>query len=109
VQYAAIVSPPPIACTLKPAEFENRVDAWQALSDGWLLGREPISGGIRLIFVSAPGVAEAAADLLRLEAECCPWIRTRLRADGQRLLMDLTGGDPEAAKAVVALFGSEEA
>jgi hypothetical protein len=94
---------------LRPAEFENRVDAWQALSDGWLLGREAISGGIRLIFVRAPGVAEAAGDLLRLEAECCPWMQSQLRADGQRLLMDLTGGDPEAAQAVVALFGSEEA
>jgi hypothetical protein len=94
---------------LRPAEFENRVDAWQALSDGWLLGREAISGGIRLIFVRAPGVAEAARDLLRLEAECCPWMQSQLRADGQRLLMDLTGDDPEAAQAVVALFGPEEA
>ena len=87
--------------------FENRLDAWQALSQGWLPGREPISGGIRLILASAPGVAEAAAELLRPEAECCPWMQSQLRPDGQRLLMDLTGNDPEAAKAVVALFGAE--
>jgi hypothetical protein len=103
------VSRPPIACTLRPAEFHNRVEAWQALSQGWLLGREPISGGIRLIFAKAPGVAEAALELLRLEAECCAWMQSQLRADGQRLLMELTGDDPEAAKAVVALFGPQKA
>jgi hypothetical protein len=36
-------------------------------------------------------------------------MQSQLRADGRRLLMDLSGGDPEAAKAVVALFGAEEA
>ncbi|MDQ6790260.1 MAG: hypothetical protein M3075_06370 [Candidatus Dormibacteraeota bacterium] len=103
------MSTPPIACTLKPGDFQNRLDAWQALSDGWLMGREPISAGIRLIFAKAPGVAEAAAELLRLEAGCCPWMQSQLRPDGQRLLMDLTGNDPEAAKAVVALFGPPKA
>ena len=103
------MSTPPIACTLKPGDFQNRLDAWQALSDGWLMGREPIFAGIRLIFAKAPGVAEAAAELLRLEAGCCPWMQSQLRPDGQRLLMDLTGNDPEAAKAVVALFGPPKA
>jgi hypothetical protein len=103
------VSRPPIACTLRPAEFHNRVEAWQALSQGWLLGREPISGGMRLIFARAPGVAETAGELLRLEAECCPWMQSELRDDGQRLLMDLTAEGREAAKAVVALFGVQEA
>jgi hypothetical protein len=103
------VSTPPIACTLRPGEFQNRLDAWQALSDGWLLAREPISTGHRLIFVKAPGVAEAASELLRLEAECCTWMHSQLRAEGERLLMDLTGDDPEATKAVVVLFGAQEA
>ncbi|HEY6425450.1 MAG TPA: hypothetical protein VIY28_19845, partial [Pseudonocardiaceae bacterium] len=64
-------STPPVACTLRPGEFQNRREAWQALSDGWLLAREPISNGIRLIFAKAPGVAETAGELLRLEP--LPW------------------------------------
>ena len=109
VTYPGTVSTPPIACTLKPGDFQNRLDAWQALGAGWLLDREPMSAGIRLIFAQAPGVAEAAAELLRLEAECCPWMQSHLRPDGQRLLLDLTGNDPEAARAVVALFGPPRA
>jgi hypothetical protein len=106
--YPAIVSTPPVACTLRPRDFMNRLDAWQALSDGWLLAREPIPSGIRLIFARAPGVAESLEELVRLEAECCPWMHSQLQADDQRLVIDLTGGDPEAVKAVATLFGAGE-
>jgi hypothetical protein len=72
--------------------------------DGWLLDREPLPGGVRLVFARAPGVAAAAEELLDLESECCAWMHGRLRGDGRRLLMDLTGDGPEATAAVVRLF-----
>jgi hypothetical protein len=97
-----------IACTLRAAEFENRADAWRALIAGWLIERERIGGGLRLVFEKSPGVAEAAGELLRLEAACCPWLHSRLRDDDQRLLMDLRAHQPEAAEAIVVLFGDEE-
>jgi len=98
----------PIACTLRPAEFENRGEAWRVLIEGWLIERQGVAGGVRLVFERSPGVPEAAAELLRLEAECCPWMLSRLRDDGQRLLMDLSADRPEAAAAIVALFGGVE-
>ena len=98
----------PIACTLRPAEFENRAEAWRALIDGWLIEREPIPGGLRLVFEKRAGVAEAAGELLRLEVECCPWLHSQLRDDDQRLLMELSADQPEAAHALVSLFGDEE-
>lgn len=96
----------PIACTLRPAEFENRADAWRALIEGWLIMRERIPGGLRLVFDKSPGAAEAAGELLRLEAECCPWMHSKLRGDNQRLLMELRADHPEAAEALVSIFGS---
>jgi hypothetical protein len=39
----------PIASTLRPAELENRADAWRALIEGWLIVRESIPGGLRLV------------------------------------------------------------
>jgi hypothetical protein len=98
----------PIACTLRPAEFENRAEAWRALIEGWLIERQRIAGGLRLVFERSPGVAEAAGELLSLEAECCPWLHSQLIDDDQRLLMDLRADQPEAAGAIVALFGDEE-
>jgi hypothetical protein len=96
----------PIACTLRPAQFENRAEAWRDLIEGWLIERERIPGGLRLVFDKSPGVAEAAGELLRLEAECCPWMHSQLRDDDQRLLMELRADHPEAAEALVSLFGS---
>jgi hypothetical protein len=101
-------STPPIACTLRSGEFQDRLDAWRELIDGWLVAREPISAGIRMVFARAPGVAEAASGLLQLEAECCPWMHSELRDDGRSLLMDLTGNSPQAADAVILLFGAQE-
>ena len=99
----------PVACTLRPAEFEDRSGAWRALMEGWLIERQRIAGGLRLVFEKSPGVAEAASQLLRLEAECCAWLRSQVRDDDQRLLMDLTAGRPEGAEAIVVLFEDEEA
>ena len=52
-------------------------------------------------------MAEAAGELLRLEAECCPWMPSQLQDDDQRLLMELRADQPEAAEALVSLFGTE--
>jgi hypothetical protein len=101
------VTNPPVACTLRPGEFQDRAEAWRALIDGWLIERERIPGGLRLVFDNRPGVAEAAGELLRLEAECCPWMHSQLEDDDQRLLMELRADQPEAAEALVSLFGSE--
>lgn len=98
---------PPVACTLRSGEFQNRAEAWRALIEGWLIEHERIPGGLRLVFDNRPGVAEAAGELLRLEAECCPWMHSHLRDDDQRLLMELKTDNAEAVGALVSLFGSQ--
>jgi hypothetical protein len=97
---------PVIACTLSPAAFADRADAWRALIDGWLVGRDRIPGGLRLDFRDAPGVAQAAAELLRLESECCPWMQARVAARGSVLSMELTAAGMDAANGLRAAFGA---
>lgn len=97
---------PLIACTLSPGAFADRSAAWRALMDGWLVGRDRIQGGLRLDFRDAPGVAEAAGELLRLEADCCPWMQGRIAREGPVLSMELTADDPDAAEGLRAAFGA---
>jgi hypothetical protein len=42
------------------------------LIDGWLIERERISGGLRLVFDNRPGLAEAAGELLRWRRSAVP-------------------------------------
>jgi hypothetical protein len=64
---------PPIACTLSPADLENREGAWAKLMSSGLVRRDVVPGGIRL--TPAPGAAAALMDLIDLERDCCAWIR----------------------------------
>jgi hypothetical protein len=64
---------PPIACTLSPADLEDREGAWRKLMSSGLVERDVVPGGIRLR--PAPGAAIALIDLIDLERECCAWIR----------------------------------
>lgn len=95
----------PIACTLSPEAFADRSDAWRALIDGWLVGRERIPSGLRLDFYDAIGVAGAADELLRLEAECCPWMHARVVRGASVLSIELTADDPDAAEGLRSAFG----
>jgi hypothetical protein len=64
---------PPIACTLSPADLEDREGAWGKLMSSGLVERDVVPGGIRL--TPAPGAAAALIELIDLERECCAWIR----------------------------------
>jgi hypothetical protein len=64
---------PPVACTLSPADLEDREGAWAKLMSSGLVKRDVVPGGIRL--TPAPGAAAALIELIDLERECCAWIR----------------------------------
>jgi hypothetical protein len=86
---------PPIACSLSPADLEDREGAWKKLMDSGLVERHRVPGGIRLS--AAPGAASALIDLIDLERECCAWIRFEV-SDGS--VVTLTAeGDGEAVLA----------
>jgi hypothetical protein len=83
---------PPIACTLSPADLEDREVAWEKLMSSGLVERSVVPGGIRL--TPAPGAAAALIALVDLERECCAWISFDI---SDRSVVTLTAqGDGEA-------------
>jgi hypothetical protein len=86
---------PPIACTLSPADLEDREGAWRKLMSSGLVKRDVVPGGIRL--TPASRAAAALIDLVDLERECCAWIHFEV---SDRSVVSLTAeGDGEAVLA----------
>jgi DNA-binding transcriptional MerR regulator len=85
-------------CSLDPAEIPDRVDAWRSLADR-AIARQPIEGGLRLLFQRTPAIAGELASLAAAEAECCTFFRfvIDVRADG--ITLDMTA--PHSAGEVV--------
>jgi hypothetical protein len=54
-------------------------------------------GGLGLTFTAVPGLRESLAELVRLEAECCAWMRfaTADAPEGIRLSITAAGEDGE--------------
>lgn len=69
----------PIACTLTPADLEDREGAWAKVLGSGLVDRDRVAGGIRLH--AAPGAAAALIELIDLERECCAWIDFEVAQD----------------------------
>lgn len=93
----------PVACTLRPAEFADRSEAWRRLLEEWLVSREATPGGGRLALRRAPGVAGAARELAALEAECCPWMTIEV-GEGEEVVLSITSSQPGGPETIRELF-----
>lgn len=85
----------PIACKLTSAELQRRRNEVFPLIKAAVTYVTEIEGGFRYAFESSPDRISLLADLIRLEHECCPFMRFRLTiepGDGPALL-ELTGPD----------------
>ena len=97
------LSEPPIACTLTNTEMATRVEDWQALL-GSATGREPLDGGVRVVFGSDASLAALAA-LVAAEQACCMFLRFALTVDARGVALEVTApGD--ALGIIHDLFGS---
>jgi MerR family transcriptional regulator, copper efflux regulator len=95
--------PPPIACSLSAADYQQRAAEIRRLARDALRGRQPIAGGTRLIFAAAPGVAERLAGVVAAESRCCAFLTLELERVGADLVLDVTG-PAEAAPIIEELF-----
>jgi hypothetical protein len=94
----------PVACTLGSGDLAARVARWQALAARAAGERGPTEHGIRLSFAAGPGVAAELRDLAALERDCCAFATWTVHQDGDRVLLDVSAGTPEAAAAIQTLF-----
>jgi hypothetical protein len=93
----------PIACTLGPADLAVRGRRWEELAERTSVERIELPNGLRLVFGEAPGVAEALAELVVLERECCGFADWTLRSTGAETALDVTAGG-DAIPVVRELF-----
>jgi hypothetical protein len=98
---------PPIACSLDAADQAARASAFRAIARRALLTRERGIDNIVLVYRRAPDVEAGLRELIRSEQECCPFFRFDMRAEGDRIQLDV-GAPPEAAPLLDLLFEDGE-
>ena len=94
---------PPIACTLTSADLADRQKAWRKVG-AYSLRYDEVSGGLALDFKAAAGVARSLEKLVRLEAECCPWMTFKLDSAAETIRMTATATGAEGERAVRDMF-----
>jgi MerR family copper efflux transcriptional regulator len=93
----------PIACALGATDMPGRLAAWQAALAP-VVTREPICGGVRLVFPAGTAVA-ALADLASAEHDCCMFFGFAITIDNRGVALEVTGPD-DAIDLVHSLFGA---
>jgi hypothetical protein len=88
---------PTLACSLSPNERAERGRELRELARQALAGRDREPSAIVLTYRAAPEVEEALRDLIRREAECCPFLD-----------FELVPGERELSLRVSAPAGAEE-
>ena len=69
------LDPLPIACSLDASELHRRAARWEKLLTGTAIARDRIPNGISFTVPDDPEVTNELNELIRLERECCEWIR----------------------------------
>ena len=81
----------------------QRIKDWQAVT-GLVERREPLDGGVRLVFGDTAPLDEIAR-LRRAEYECCPFFAFAVTIDGRGTALEVTA-PPEGADVLAAAFGT---
>ena len=93
----------PIGCSLDAVDVQARIDDWRAVSIG--ATREPITGGVRLLFGPGAPLGEISR-LAVAEHACCPFFAFTITVDGRGVALEVTA--PADGRSVLdAVFGVE--
>ena len=77
----------PIGCSLDAADAQARIDDWRAVLIG--ATREPIAGGVRLLFGPAAPLGEISR-LAVAEHACCPFFAFTITVDARGVALEVT-------------------
>ena len=92
-----------IACTLTEADLRDRQTAWLKVGT-YAKGSVEIPGGIAFTFAAAPGVCDSLRELVRLEAECCPWMEFHVQNTPGDISLTVTAAGPDGERGVQEAF-----
>jgi hypothetical protein len=94
----------PLACSLGAADAEARAARWRVLADRALTRAERVGAAAVLRYRGAPEVERELAELVALEAECCPFLDFALSRDDEHVVLRVSG--PDEAAGIVGLFAA---
>jgi hypothetical protein len=92
-----------IACRLTAADLRDRRQAWLKVGN-YITASTIIPGGLSFEFADASGLRESLTELVRLEAECCPWMSFGLVELPAGICLDITGVGADGERAVRESF-----
>ncbi len=95
----------PVACSLTRAGLAEQAVRWERLTARAMTERQQTAHGVRIGFRPGPGTEEDLRVLVAVEARCCPWATWNVRADGTRLVLDVSSAG-EGIAALHAMFTS---
>lgn len=96
-------SRPAIACTLTPADLQDRQQAWFNVGNHITTSRT-IPGGLAVDFAAANGVRESLTELVKLEAECCAWMSFAITESPGTIKLAICGLGPDGERGVRESF-----
>src|SRR5262249_60891411 len=79
----------PVACSLADDGHKAQLSRWLELRARAQTERIETADGIRLVFVSAPGVEAELRELVAVEQECCSWAEWNVEHRAGRLVLDV--------------------
>jgi hypothetical protein len=88
---------PPIACTLAPGQYADRMEQLAALA---VRSRERLADGERLTFVDTPDTERQLRAVIAAESSCCPFLTMQLGRDRHGLVLEITG--PQGTRPIIA-------
>lgn len=91
----------PIACTLGPGDYRERM-AWIAALNRMAL-RDFTQDGRRLVLTYAPDAAELVRELVRREQDCCAFLTFTVQEDPEAVRLTVEA-PAEAGESAAALF-----
>ena len=90
----------PIACTLSPGDYEDRIVELAARA---LRSREPTADGERLTFADGEDTERELRAAIAAEARCCAFLRMDLQRRPEGLVLDIAAA-PDARPIIAELF-----
>jgi hypothetical protein len=93
----------PLVCTLTAADYRDRETAWLKLGK-YLRASADMPGGLTFTFAPALGLSDALAELVRLEAECCAWMRFGIAESPVGIQLTITADGQDGERGVREAF-----
>jgi hypothetical protein len=88
------IQPPALACHLDAGNYQKRTRRFADLNRQFLLGTGWLELGLELTY--SPSATAELRELVRLEEECCPFLRFQLEPEQSLIKLSITV--PESAR-----------